>query len=238
MNNFRKRGVQLVILIGVLGLMIVGIIGCSMKNESSNQLTIASADNYQEIEKPNLSMDIKSSDVIVKYSETKQATVEYNPNFHIATVRNIEGNWDIQVAASSSISENTPIVTVYLPDILYGNVNLSVDSASFNFPLKSGLVSSNSFDSNMELILQKGFSGSIKAISNGGAFDIISEDKYENCKVTLLNNAEDTGTGELEGIISIPDFFTRNGNICEYSNGSEKNIIYIELKESGAISLQ
>lgn len=201
-------------------------------SSGSNNISIAKAESYKIINSPNLDIRIQTAMVTVKPASDNQVTVEYDTKIFNAAVKNVDGNWSVDISSEMQYTNNAPMVTLYLPEYQYGNVNLDIETATMNFPVKSGNITSRSHVSNVEIYLQEGFTGSLTHVLEGGNLFINSANEFNNSKVKITNDADITGT------VLVPNRFTKNGKAYTYSNGTQSNVIDITLKEFGVVSLQ
>jgi hypothetical protein len=170
--------------------------------------------------------------VNVRPTEDKQITVEYDPDYFNASVKNIDGNWTVNISSKVQNINGAPTAILYLPTYKYGSVNLDLEIATMNLPLLSGNITANAHLSYVMLDLQKGFRGSLNYASKSGTLYVTSADEYINSNVKITNDVGIVGT------VYVPNNFTKNGSIYTYTNGTQDNIISITLEEFGAVSLR
>ena len=205
-------------------------------NNAKSEITTAKANSYEVIKNPNININIQSAGVRIQSAKDNQVTVEYDKNIYKATVENVNGNWAVNVSGKLQNNRNPQMVTIYLPDIIYGNVDLDISTAYAKIQLKGGniKISTNMADVNLELL--KDFSGSVSAMVGGGNLELISADNFKNSTVTVTNKA-DKAMGQPMGTVLVPSDFIANGDINTYTNGTKANRIEVTLNKFGEVRL-
>ncbi len=182
-----------------------------------------------EISKPNLDMSIDTANVKVINAVDNHISVSYDPAFYNVSVVNTDGNLSVDIKNKLQNMSGAPDVTLYLPKIEYGNIKLNLELAVMSLAVTGGNITANANLSGVILELRQGFAGSVNYKSKAGTLYVYSSDKYANSKVKITNDTD------IIGDISVPDVFSKSGNVYTYNNGTQKSVINVTLREFGAV---
>ena len=81
----------------------------------------------------------------------------------------------VSISCKTSTNTNDETIKLYIPDIDYGEVSLTADSAHLTYDfIRSGNIAGNFNMASVFLTLPEGFNGSLNAVANSGYFQLIS----------------------------------------------------------------
>ena len=145
---------------------------------------------------------------------------------------NEQGNdWRVSVSCKTKTNTNDETIKLYIPDVDYGDVNLSADSGHLTCDLiRSGNIVGNFNMASVFLTLPEGFAGSVDATANSGYFQLISQDDFKNTTATITDNGS-------WGEIYRPKNFKESGNLATFTDGTGANVIQITRKGSGVMGI-
>ncbi len=181
--------------------------------------------------RPSLSMSVSSAAVNVLAAEGSTISAEYDPGVYQVAIDQQSGDWKVSISCKTRSNTDTSTIKLYLPDVAYGNVNLSVDSGHLTCGLfRSGSLAGSFRTASVFLTLPKGFTGSVDAVTDSGYFQLVSLDDFRNASVTILDQSE---WGEIDK----PKGFQTNGNTSTYTDGTGATSIRLTSKGSGLLGV-
>ena len=181
--------------------------------------------------RPSLSLDISSAAVNVLAAADNKISAEYNHDIYMVDIQEQDNEWNVSISCKTQTNTNDETIQLYIPDVDYGDVNLSADSGHLICGLiKTGNIVGSFHMASVFLTLQEGFEGSVDVTANSGYFQLISQDNFKNTTVTITDN----GHG---GEIYRPRNFEENGNISTFTDGTGKNVIQVTKKGFGMMGI-
>mgnify|MGYP002510965946 FL=1 len=234
--NFKKKNKPVIILTSVLTLFLVIsaiVIGVYTTGSGAANAHAAPLSNSQlDTEgKPSLTLDVSSCAVNVLPATDDKISAEYNSNVYDVKIDESDDSRKVSISCKTSTNTNDETIKLYIPDIDYGEVSLTADSAHLTYDfIRSGNIAGNFNMASVFLTLPEGFNGSLSAIANSGYFQLISRDDFKNTTTTITDNGD-------WGEIYKPKDFTENGNIATFTNGTGANVIQITRKGSGVMGI-
>lgn len=181
--------------------------------------------------RPSLSLDVSSAAVNVLAATDNKISAEYNNDVYTVEINEQGDDWKVSVSCKNKTNTNDETIKLYIPDVDYGNVNLSADSGHLTCDLiRSGNIVGNFNMASVFLTLPEGFAGSVDATANSGYFQLISQDDFKNTTATIIDNGS-------WGEIYRPKNFKESGNLATFTDGTGANVIQITRKGSGVMGI-
>ena len=234
--NFKKKDKSNIIFTSVLTLFLVVsaiIIGVHTTGPGAANAHAAPLSNPQsDIEgKPSLTLDVSSCAVNVLPAADDKISAEYNSSIYDVKIDESDDSRTVSVSCKTSTNTNEETIKLYIPDIDYGEVSLSADSAHLTCDfIKSGNIAGNFNMASVFLTLPEGFHGSLNAVANSGYFQLISKDDYKNTTTAITDDGD---WGELYA----PENFTESNGNYTFTNGTGNNVINVTRKGSGVMGI-
>jgi len=190
----------------------------------------AKTDSFTLVDSPNVDITIDNNAAVdLVTTSDKEIAVDYNSTLYKVSVENKSGNWKIHISYLGKESVYSSAV-MYVPDIIYGDINLQVKTATVNFNSvfqNVGNINADMYNSSISYIIPNQFTGGLNAIVSSNSYlDLESDNGYKNCKVSIKR-----GEGWL--IEDFPDSFTKRNSTFTYSNGTQEGNIKFNLKDGG-----
>ena len=234
--NFKKKNKPVVILTSVLTLFFVMsaiVIGVYTTGSGAASAHAAPLLNPQlDTEgKPSLTLDVSSCAVNVLPSTDNKISAEYNSNVYDVKIDESDDSRKVSIFCKTSTNTNDETIKLYIPDIDYGEVSLTADSAHLTYDfIRSGNIVGNFNMASVFLTLPEGFNGSLNAVANSGYFQLISKDDFKNTTTTITNSGD-------WGEIYTPENFTESNGNYTFTNGTGNNVINVTRKGSGVMGI-
>ena len=234
--NFKKKNKPVVILTSILTLFFVIsaiVIGVYTTGSGAANAHAAPLSNPQlDTEgKPSLTLDVSSCAVNVLPATDNKISAEYNSNVYDVKIDESDDSRKVSISCKTSTNTNDETIKLYIPDIDYGEVSLTADSAHLTYDfIRSGNIAGNFNMASVFLTLPEGFNGSLNAVANSGYFQLISKDDFENTTTTI------TDSGDWGEIYTPKNFTESNGNYT-FTNGTGNNVINVTRKGSGVMGI-
>ena len=234
--NFKKKNKIVVILTSVLTLFLVIsaiVIGAYTTGSGATNAHAAPLTNPQlDTEgKSSLTLDVSSCAVNVLPATDNKISAEYNSNVYDVKINESDDNRKVSISCKTSTNTNDEIIKLYIPDIDYGEVSLTADSAHLTYDfIRSGNIAGNFNMASVFLTLPEGFNGSLNAVANSGYFQLISKDDFKNTTTTITNSGD-------WGEIYTPKNFTESNGNYTFTNGTGNNVINVTRKGSGVMGI-
>ena len=234
--NFKKKNKPVVILTSILTLFLVIsaiVIGVYTTGSGASNAHAAPLSNPQlDTEgKPSLTLDVSSCAVNVLPATDNKISAEYNSNVYDVKIDESDDSRKVSISCKTSTNTNDETIKLYIPDIDYGEVSLTADSAHLTYDfIRSGNIAGNFNMASVFLTLPEGFNGSLNAVANSGYFQLISKDDFKNTTTTI------TDSGDWGEIYTPKNFTESNGNYT-FTNGTGNNVINVTRKGSGVMGI-
>ena len=181
--------------------------------------------------RPSLLMDVSSAAVNVLAATDNKISAEYNNDVYTVEINEQGDDWKVSISCKTKTNTNDETIKLYIPDVDYGDVNLSADSGHLTCDIiRSGNIVGNFNMASVFLTLPEGFSGSVNAIADSGYFQLVSQDDFKNTTTTITDNGD-------WGEIYKPKNFKENGNTYTFTHGTGANTIRVTRKGSGAMGI-
>ena len=233
---FKKKNKLVVILTSVLTLFLVIsaiVIGVYTTGSGATNAHAAPLSNPQlDTEgKPSLTLDVSSCAVNVLPATDNKISAEYNSNVYDVKIDESDDSRKVSISCKTSTNTNDETIKLYIPDIDYGEVSLTADSAHLTYDfIRSGNIAGNFNMASVFLTLPEGFNGSLNAVANSGYFQLISKDDFKNTTTTITNSGD-------WGEIYTPKNFTESNGNYTFTNGTGNNVINVTRKGSGVMGI-
>ncbi len=190
----------------------------------------AKTDILAFVDSPNVDIIIDNNAAVdLITTEDKEIAIDYNSTLYKVSVEKESGNSKIHISYTGKESVYSSAV-MYVPNIIYGDINLQVKTATANFNgvfQDVGNINADVYNSSISYIIPNQFTGGLNAIVSSNCYlDLQSDNGYKNCNVTIKR-------GEQWLIEDFPDGFTKRNNTFTYSNGTQVGNIKINLKDEG-----
>ena len=172
----------------VLGAAFVGVysLGPAAANAHAVSLPGTSLDTAG---RPSLSLDVSSAAVNVLAATDNKISAEYNSEVYTVEINEQGNDWRVSVSCKTKTNTNDETIKLYIPDVDYGDVNLSADSGHLTCALiRSGNIVGSFNMASVFLTLPAGFAGKVDATANSGYFQLISQDDFKNTTATITDN--------------------------------------------------
>ena len=234
--NFKKKNKPVVILTSILTLFLVIsaiVIGVYTTGSGASNAHAAPLSNPQlDTEgKPSLTLDVSSCAVNVLPATDNKISAEYNRNVYDVKIDESDDSRKVSISCKTSTNTNDETIKLYIPDIDYGEVSLTADSAHLTYDfIRSGNIAGNFNMASVFLTLPEGFNGSLNAVANSGYFQLISKDDFKNTTTTITNSGD-------WGEIYTPKNFTESNGNYTFTNGTGNNVINVTRKGSGVMGI-
>ena len=234
--NFKKKNKPVVILTSILTLFLVIsaiAIGVYTTDSGAANAHAAPLSNPQlDTEgKPSLTLDVSSCAVNVLPATDNKISAEYNSNVYDVKIDESDDSKKVSISCKTSTNTNDETIKLYIPDIDYGEVSLTADSAHLTYDfIRSGNIAGNFNMASVFLTLPEGFNGSLNAVANSGYFQLISKDDFKNTTTTITNSGD-------WGEIYTPKNFTESNGNYTFMNGTGNNVIHVTRKGSGVMGI-
>ena len=234
--NFKKKNKPVVILTSILTLFLVIsaiVIGVYTTGSGASNAHAAPLSNPQlDTEgKPSLTLDVSSCAVNVLPATDNKISAEYNSNVYDVKIDESDDSRKVSISCKTSTNTNDETIKLYIPDIDYGEVSLTADSAHLTYDfIRSGNIAGNFNMASVFLTLPEGFNGSLNAVANSGYFQLISKDDFKNTTTTITNSGD-------WGEIYTPKNFTESNGNYTFTNGTGNNVINVTRKGSGVMGI-
>ena len=234
--NFKKKNKPVVILTSILTLFFVIsaiVIGVYTTGSGASNAHAAPLSNPQlDTEgKPSLTLDVSSCAVNVLPATDNKISAEYNSNVYDVKIDESDDSRKVSISCKTSTNTNDETIKLYIPDIDYGEVSLTADSAHLTYDfIRSGNIAGNFNMASVFLTLPEGFNGSLNAVANSGYFQLISKDDFKNTTTTITNSGD-------WGEIYTPKNFTESNGNYTFTNGTGNNVINVTRKGSGVMGI-
>ena len=181
--------------------------------------------------RPSLSLNVSSAAVNVLAATDNKISAEYNSDVYTVEINEQGNDWRVSVSCKTKTNTNDETIKLYIPDVDYGDVNLSADSGHLTCDLiRSGNIVGNFNMASVFLTLPEGFAGKVDATANSGYFQLISQDDFKNTTTTITDNGN-------WGEIYWPKNFKESGNLATFTEGTGANVIQVTRKGSGAMGI-
>ncbi len=181
--------------------------------------------------RPALSLDVRNAAVNVLAAADDKISAEYNGDVYTVDISEQDKKWNVSISCKTNTNTNDETIKLYIPDIDYGDVNLSANSGYLTCDLiRSGNIVGNFNMASVFLTLPKGFAGSVDATANSGYFQLISQDDFKNTSTTITDNGS-------WGEICRPKNFKESGNLATFTDGTGANVIQVTRKGSGVMGI-
>lgn len=181
--------------------------------------------------KPSLTLDVSSCAVNVLSATDNKISAEYNGNVYDVKIDESDDSRKVSISCKISTNTNDETTKLYIPDIDYGEVSLTADSAHLTYDfIRSGNIAGNFNMASVFLSLPEGFNGSLNALANSGYFQLISKNDFKNITTTITNS------GDWGEIYTPKNFKENNGNYT-FTNGTGNNVINVTRKGSGVMGI-
>ncbi len=214
----------------VLGAAFVGVysLGPAAANAHAASLPGTSLDTAG---RPSLSLDVSSAAVNVLAATDNKISAEYNSEVYTVEINEQGNDWRVSVSCKTKTNTNDETIKLYIPDVDYGDVNLSADSGHLTCALiRSGNIVGSFNMASVFLTLPAGFAGKVDATANSGYFQLISQDDFKNTTATITDNGS-------WGEIYRPKSFKESGNLATFTDGTGANVIQVTRKGSGVMGI-
>ena len=234
--NFKKKNKPVVILTSILTLFLVIsaiVIGVYTTGSGASNAHAAPLSNPQlDTEgKPSLTLDVSSCAVNVLPATDNKISAEYNSNVYDVKIDESDDSRKVSISCKTSTNTNDETIKLYIPDIDYGEVSLTADSAHLTYDfIRSGNIAGNFNMASVFLTLPEGFNGSLNAVANSGYFQLISKDDFKDTTTTITNSGD-------WGEIYTPKNFTESNGNYTFTNGTGNNVINVTRKGSGVMGI-
>ena len=234
--NFKKKNKPVVILTSILTLFLVIsaiVIGVYTTGSGAANAHAAPLSNPQlDTEgKPSLTLDVSSCAVNVLPATDNKISAEYNSNVYDVKIDESDDSRKVSISCKTSTNTNDETIKLYIPDIDYGEVSLTADSAHLTYDfIRSGNIAGNFNMASVFLTLPEGFNGSLNAVANSGYFQLISKDDFKDTTTTITNSGD-------WGEIYTPKNFTESNGNYTFTNGTGNNVINVTRKGSGVMGI-
>ena len=234
--NFKKKNKPVVILTSILTLFLVIsaiAIGVYTTDSGAANAHAAPLSNPQlDTEgKPSLTLDVSSCAVNVLPATDNKISAEYNSNVYDVKIDESDDSKKVSISCKTSTNTNDETIKLYIPDIDYGEVSLTADSAHLTYDfIRSGNIAGNFNMASVFLTLPEGFNGSLNAVANSGYFQLISKDDFKDTTTTITNSGD-------WGEIYTPKNFTESNGNYTFTNGTGNNVINVTRKGSGVMGI-
>ncbi len=234
--NFKKKNKSVVILTSVLTLFLVisaTVIGVYTTDSGAANAHAAPLSNPQlDTEgKPSLTLDVSSCAINVLPATDNKISAEYNSDVYDVKIDESDDNRKVSISCKTSTNTNDETIKLYIPDIDYGQVSLTADSAHLTYDfIRSGNIAGNFNMASVFLTLSEGFNGSLNAAANSGYFQLISKDDFKNTTTTITNSGD-------WGEIYAPENFTESNGNYTFKNGTGNNVINVTRKGFGVMGI-
>ena len=167
--------------------------------------------------RPSLSLNVSSAAVNVLAATDNKISAEYNSDVYTVEINEQGNDWRVSVSCKTKTNTNDETIKLYIPDVDYGDVNLSADSGHLTCDLiRSGNIVGNFNMASVFLTLPEGFAGKVDATANSGYFQLISQDDFKNTTTTITDNGN-------WGEIYWPKNFKESGNLATFTEGTGAN---------------
>lgn len=181
--------------------------------------------------RPTLSLSVSSAAVNVLPAADGKISAEYNSDVYAVAIDGQGSDWNVSVSCKTGTNTNDETIRLYLPDVDYGNVSISVYSGHLTCGMiRSGNIAGSFRMASVFLKLPEDFSGALAATVDSGYFQLISEDDFRNTTTTIIDEGD-------WGEIYKPEIFQENGNTFTYTEGAGANMIQVRRKGSGVMGI-
>ncbi|TCO72170.1 hypothetical protein [Marinisporobacter balticus] len=188
----------------------------------------AKTDSFTFVDSPNVDITIDNNAAVdLITTSDKEITIDYNNTLYKVSVENESKNWKVHISYLGKESVYSSAI-MYVPNVIYGDINLKVKTATVNYNSvfqNVGNINADMYDSSIFYTIPDQFTGVLNAIVSSSYLELESNDEYKNCKVTIKR-----GEWLIE---DFPDGFTKRNGTFTYANGTQVGNIKFNLEDEG-----